>query len=62
MTSRAIRYFSKSKALKILEKPLHVDLFTLLNASFVLSGNSIVKNHMKSALHKLGTQTYKLTV
>ena len=61
MTSRTTRYFSKNKALKILEHPLKFDLFTLLNASFALSQNNIVKNHMKNTLLELEGNTYKLT-
>ena len=61
MKNRTIRYFSKNRALKILEHPNQVDLYTLLNATFALSRNYVVKKHMKNTLHELGTSVYKLT-
>ncbi len=61
MTNRTIKYFSKNKALKVIENPIQADLFTLLNASFALSRNNVVKNHMRSILHELGTPSYKLS-
>ena len=61
MKNRTIRYFSKNRALKILERPNQVDLYTLLNATFALSHSRVVKNHIKNTLHELGSTTYRLT-
>ena len=56
-----MRYFSKNRALKILERPTQVDLYTLLNATFALSRNTVVKKHIQNTLHDLGSSVYKLT-
>ncbi len=61
MKNRTIRYFSKNRALKILEHPTQVDLFTLLNATFALSRNHVVKKHIQNTLHELGSSQYRLT-
>ncbi len=61
MKNRTIRYFSKARALKILERPIQVDLHTLLSATFALSHSSVVKKHIRNTLHELGTPVYRLT-
>jgi len=61
MKNRTMRYFSKNRALKILERPTQVDLYTLLNATFALSRNTVVKKHIQNTLHELGSSVYKLT-
>ena len=61
MKNRTIRYFSKNRALKILERPTQVDLYTLLNATFALSRNDVVKKHIQNTLHDLGSSVYKLS-
>ena len=61
MKTRTIRYFSKHRALKILERPTQVDLYTLLNATFALSRNEVVKKHIQNTLHELGGSLYRLT-
>jgi hypothetical protein len=61
MKARTVTYFSKNKALKILERPLNVDLKTLLSATFALSRNRVVKKHIENTLHQLQTPVYKLT-
>jgi hypothetical protein len=61
MRNRNVIYFSKNKALKILERPIDVDLKTLLSATFALSRSRVVKNHIQNTLHELETPFYKLT-
>jgi hypothetical protein len=61
MKKRAVIYFSKNKALKILESPLSADLKTLLSATFALSHSRVVKNHIQNTLMQLEKPTYKLT-
>ena len=61
MKNRNVTYFSKNKALKILERPIQADLQTLLSATFAISRNRIVKNHIEKALHQLSSPVYKLT-
>lgn len=61
MKKRNVIYFSKSKALKILEHPTQVDLQTLLSATFAISRNRIVKKHIEKTLHQLTSPVYKLT-
>ncbi len=61
MKKRAVIYFSKNKALKILERPLKADLKTLLSATFAISHNKIVKNHIKDTLMQLDSSAYKLS-
>jgi hypothetical protein len=61
MTHRTLRYFSKARALKILERPLQSDLQTLLSATFAISQSSVVKKHIKNTLHELRAPVYGLT-
>jgi hypothetical protein len=61
MKNRTIFYFSKNKALKILERPTEVDLKTLLSATFAISRSHIVKKHIQNTLHELAAPTYRLT-
>jgi hypothetical protein len=59
MKNRAVIYFSKNKALKILENPMQTDLQTFLSATFALSRNRIVKNHIQNTLVQLSAPMYK---
>lgn len=61
MKRRSVTYFSKNKALKILERPLENDLHTFLSATFALSHNRIVKNHIQDTILQLATPSYRLT-
>jgi hypothetical protein len=61
MKKRTITYFSKNKALKIFENPMETDLQTFLSATFALSRNRIVKNHIQHTLLELAQPTYKLS-
>lgn len=61
MKNRNVIYFSKNKALKILERPLNADLQTLLSATFALSHSRMVKKHIQNTLRQLDTPVYKLT-
>ncbi len=61
MKKRAVIYFSKNKALKILESPLKADLKTLLSATFAISHNRIVKKHIQNTLMQLEAPAYKLS-
>jgi len=61
MNKRAVTYFSKSKALKIIEHPTQVDLQTLLSATFAISRNRVVKKHIEKTLRQLSAPVYKLT-
>ena len=61
MKNRTVTYFSKNKALKILERPTQVDLQTLLSATFALSRSRIVKKHIQDTLHELSAPVYRLT-
>ncbi len=61
MKNRAITYFSKNKALKILENPLQADLQTLLSATFAISHSRVVKNHIQNTLMDLNKPAYKLS-
>jgi hypothetical protein len=61
MKPRNLTYFSKNKALKILERPIDVDLQTLLSATFAISRNHVVKNHIQNTLMQLATPQYRLT-
>jgi hypothetical protein len=61
MKKRNLIYFSKNRALKIMERPLEVDLQTLLSATFAITHNRIVKNHIQNTLHELSFSEYKLT-
>ena len=61
MKNRTITYFSKNKALKILERPTEVDLKTLLSATFAISHSHIVKKHIQHTLHELSMPAYRLT-
>ena len=59
MKRRAITYFSKNRALKILEHPIESDLQTFLSATFALSRNRVVKNHIHNTLIELSSPAYK---
>ncbi len=61
MKSRNVIYFSKNKALKILERPIDVDLQTLLSATFAISRNHVVKNHIQNTIMQLTAPEYRLT-
>ncbi len=61
MNKRTVTYFSKNKALKILEHPTEVDLQTLLSATFAISRSRVVKNHIQKTIHELGSTVYKLS-
>ncbi len=61
MKKRNLIYFSKNRALKILERPLEANLQTLLSATFALSHNRVVKNHIQNTLHELSFTEFKLT-
>ncbi|HMG81483.1 MAG TPA: hypothetical protein VK559_00475 [Ferruginibacter sp.] len=61
MKNRTITYFSKNKALKILERPIEADLQTFLSATFALSRNRVVKNHIQNTLMQLDTPFYRQT-
>lgn len=61
MKKRTVIYFSKNKALKILESPLSADLKTLLSATFAISHSRIVKRHIQNTLMQLDAPSYKLT-
>ena len=61
MRTRTVTYFSKNRALKILERPIDVDLKTLLSATFALSRNHVVKNHIQNTLMQLSAPAYRLT-
>ncbi len=54
-------YFSKSRALKVLESPLTADLKTLLSATFAISKSRVVKQHIKNTLVQLNSPEYKLS-
>ncbi|MBC7554313.1 MAG: hypothetical protein H7257_10070 [Taibaiella sp.] len=61
MQNRAVIYFSKDRARKIIENPLNVDLQTLLSATFALSQSRIVKKHIHNTLCQLSLPAYRLT-
>ena len=61
MKKRAVIYFSKNKALKILESPLTADLKTLLSATFAISHSRVVKKHIQNTLVQLDTHSYRLS-
>jgi hypothetical protein len=61
MKNRAVIYFSKNKALKILESPLQADLKTLLSATFAISHSRVVKKDIQKTLMQLDSRSYKLT-
>jgi hypothetical protein len=61
MKTRSVTYFSKNKALKILENPRQVDLQTLLSATFAISRNHVVKKDIEKTLHQLSSIVYKLS-
>jgi hypothetical protein len=61
MKKRNVIYFSKNRALKILERPMEADLQTLLSATFAISHNRIVKNHIQNTLSELSLPVYKLS-
>ena len=47
--------------MKIIEHPIQADLQTFLSATFALSRNRVVKNHIQNTLHELSAPAYKLT-
>ena len=47
--------------MKILEHPMQADLQTFLSATFALSRNRVVKNHIQKTLHQITAPAYKLT-
>lgn len=61
MKKRTVTYFSKNKALKILESPLSADLKTLLSATFAISHSRIVKRHIQNTLMQLEAPSYRLS-
>jgi hypothetical protein len=61
MKKRAMIYFSKNRALKVLESPLSADLTTLLSATFAISKSRVVKQHIKNTLVQLSSPEYKLS-
>ncbi|MCW3122090.1 MAG: hypothetical protein JWQ38_1582 [Flavipsychrobacter sp.] len=61
MNKRAVTYFSKNKALKILEHPTEVSLQTLLSATFAISRSRVVKNHIQKTLLDLAAPQYRLS-
>jgi hypothetical protein len=61
MKKRSVIYFSKNKALRILESPMQVDLKTLLSATFALSRNRVVKRHIENTILQLSAPVYRLT-
>jgi hypothetical protein len=61
MKKRNVIYFSKNKALKILEHPLQADLVTFLSATFALSRNKVVKNDIQKTLRQLDAPVYRMS-
>ncbi len=61
MRQRNVRYFTKARAMKIMESPIQADLHTFLSATFALSRSRVVKNHIKATLHELNSTAYKLS-
>ncbi len=61
MKHRTIRYFSKARALKILEHPMQSDLHTLLSATFAISKSNVVKKHIQNTLLELRAPVYRRT-
>jgi hypothetical protein len=61
MKKRTVTYLSKNRALKIIENPTSVDLKTLLSATFAISRNRIVKNHLQHTIQELDMPVYRLT-
>ena len=61
MKSRNIKYFSRNKAMKIIERPIEADLRTLLSATFALTRSNVVKKHIQSTLQELTVPGYKLS-
>ena len=61
MKRRSVTYFTKTRAMKIIEHPLQADLQTFLSATFALSRNRVVKNHIQNTLHELTAPAYKLS-
>ncbi len=59
MKHRTITYLSKNKALKVLENPIGSDLHTFLSATFALTHNRIVKNHIQNTLIQLSSPVLK---
>jgi hypothetical protein len=61
MKKRTTIYFSKSRALKILESPLKADLKTLLSATFAIAESRVVKRHIQNTLVQLDSSSYRLS-
>jgi len=61
MRKRNVRYFTKARAMKIMEHPIQADLHTFLSATFALSRSRVVKNHIQNTLHELNSTAYKLS-
>lgn len=61
MNKKPVTYFSKNTALKILERPIEVDLQTLLSATFAISRSRVVRNHIQHALMQLASPDFKMT-
>ena len=61
MKNRTVKYFSKNRALKILERPIEADLQTFLSATFAISRSHVVKKHIQNTLHELSMPVYKLS-
>ena len=53
MKARNITYIRKNKARKVLEHATRFDLTTFLSATFELSRNRVVKNHIKTTIQEL---------
>ena len=56
-----MRYFSKNRALKILQRPLQIDLNTFLSATYAISHSRVVKKDIQNTIHELNAPVYKLT-
>lgn len=61
MKKRAVLYFSRNKALKILEHPLKADLKTFLSATLAISRSRIVKRDIRETLMQLDGSNFKLS-
>jgi hypothetical protein len=59
MKGRNVKYFTKSRAMKIIEQPMQADLQTFLSAMFALSRNRVVKSHIQKTLYQLNPLAYK---
>jgi len=59
MKRRNVKYLTKNRAMKIIERPVQTDLQTILSAMFTLSSNQVVKSHIQKTLHQLNSLAYK---